>query len=142
MSMGVQARQVEDMTREDRIEAWGRGPWLDESDRVEFEAHGFPCLILRNRLGILCGYVAMPAEHPWYVDADSNDIPAYGGVTYSSKCHGKICHVPKPGASDDVMWLGFDCAHTGDLVPSFKMTMPGDTYKDIAFVRAECETLA
>jgi hypothetical protein len=40
----------------------------------------------------------------------------------------------------DVWWLGFDCAHAGDLIPSIADI--GGTYKDEAYVRAELEDLA
>jgi hypothetical protein len=52
-------------------EKWGDGPWTLEPDRLEFEAHGFPCLLNRAPVtGAWCGYVAVPPGHPlhgvWY----------------------------------------------------------------------------
>jgi hypothetical protein len=104
---------------------WGPGPWQDEPDRVLFEAHGFPCLIVRvPHSGHLCGYVAVPPGHPWhgkgYDDVRTKDgewPDAHGGLTYAGACSGTICHVPKPGEPDDVWWLGFDHAHCGDSSP-------------------------
>lgn len=48
------------------------------------------------------------------------------------------------GEPDDVWWLGFDCSHPGDLSPMFvrqwrKLRWP---YRDLAYVRAEVESLA
>lgn len=130
--------------------AWGPGPWQMEPDRVEFEAHGFPCLIVRvESHGALCGYVAVPPGHPWH-GKGYDDVPAdaHGGLTYSEACSGRICHVPKPGEPDNVWWLGFDHAHSGDHCPaharfgsSFRLS-DFETYKTIDYARAGCESLA
>jgi hypothetical protein len=48
---------------------WGPGPWQDEPDRLEWkdERTGLACKILRNTtLGNLCGYVGLPATHPYF----------------------------------------------------------------------------
>lgn len=93
------------------------GEWHDEPDRVDFEAHGFPCILKRAGMGAWCGYVGMPPGHPWH---GTNDVDAdvHGGITYAARCDGEICHVSKPGQSDDVWWLGFDCNHYNDLAPA------------------------
>ena len=41
---------------------------------------------------------------------------------------------------EQLWWLGFDCAHSGDDTPAFSMS--GGTYRDVAYVRAEVEKLA
>lgn len=131
---------------------WPNGPWDGEPDRVEWrdEATGLPCLIVRNRMGALCGYVAVPPGHPMHCDTQprpsGDDDPAdrlqvHGGITYGSKCAGHICHVPNPGEPDDVYWFGFDMAHCDDRVPSM-MKYDGDVYRDVAYVQAECAKLA
>lgn len=56
-----------------------------------------------------------------------------------------ICHVAAPGEPDPVWWLGFDCAHSGDLSPSYSHLRrfgSDETYKPISFVEAECRSLA
>lgn len=102
----------------DRSE-WGSGPWDNEPDRLDFEHAGFACLLHRGPCGHWCGYVGVPEGHP-YFGKSYDDVPvdAHGGLTYSEKCAGHICHVPKPGMPDVVWWLGFDCAHSGDYTPS------------------------
>lgn len=51
-------------TLKQRIAAWGQGPWNDEADELEFEAHGFTCRLVRNaHMGCWCGYVALPNTH-------------------------------------------------------------------------------
>lgn len=97
---------------------WGAGPWDSEPDRVDFEHAGFACLLHRGPMGQWCGYVGVPATHPAYAKPYSDvDVDVHGGLTYANRCQGAICHVPKPGMSDDVWWLGFDCAHAGDFTP-------------------------
>lgn len=104
---------------------WPRGPWDDEPDRVEWRSKGtprLPCLIVRGGIpGSLCGYIGVPPGHPWHgkeYDAIEPDPDCHGGLTYSGKCAGAICHVPVQGESDDVWWLGFDCAHANDYRPA------------------------
>lgn len=150
-------------------ELWGDGPWQTEPDRLEWRDafSGLPCLIVRNAVGALCGYVGVPPGHPWHgKNYDDVDAQAHGGLTYSAACDGPICHVPAPGEPADVWWLGFDCAHFMDLVPvsvanrrsrpiSFQMAAVErqwskeaaqlgvqDTYRDIEYVKVECAYLA
>lgn len=63
-----------------------------------------------------------------------------------------ICHVPAPGEPDDIWWFGFDCAHAGDRMPGMEAALRsiggrslphcGDVYRDLAYVKAECASLA
>jgi hypothetical protein len=130
---------------------WKPGPWDGEPDRLEWRTHGLPCLIVRNDLGGLCGYVGVPPGHPWYKqEYDNVDASAHGGLTYSAACspESPICHIPQPGESDDVWWVGFDCGHYMDLLPGMTKYPfergPGtqDSYRDVAYVQAEVNQLA
>lgn len=131
--------------------------WLNEPNRLEFKHLGYDCLINRNPYGALCGYVAVPPGHPWhsktYNDLGEADIwpNVHGGLTYSEKCQGPICHKPKPGEEDDVWWLGFDCAHFDDLIPEYFKEpylsmdldlLRGRIYRDIEYVKKEVKKLA
>lgn len=124
-----------------RLDGFPTGEWTGEPDKVQWidEATGLDCLILRNRIGALCGYVGIPAEHPWHgkgysecVESCNEDwcyehspggrVEVHGGLTYADACHegvgdDAICHVPEPGRPDDVWWFGFDTAHACDLSP-------------------------
>jgi hypothetical protein len=128
---------------------WGEGPWHTEPDHVEFEHVGHPCILHRveSHAG-WCGYVAVPPGHPWHGKGES-DIAAdvHGGLTYAQGCEGDICHVPKPGEPDNVWWVGFDTAHSGDASPghaehSFATFSGYETYKTVGYVRDETERLA
>jgi hypothetical protein len=126
---------------------WIRGEWKDEPDKIQWPdpATGLPCLIVRGPSGALCGYVGVPASHPWHgkgydqalgehlehCTEDScwghsagSHVAVHGGLTFSDACgHGTedhgICHVPGPGEPDNVWWFGFDCSHSGDLCPKY-----------------------
>jgi hypothetical protein len=128
--------------------SWPDGPWKDEIDKSQWvdPDTGLDCLIVRNPVGSLCGYVGIPSNHPWHgkdynqctlsppcVNEEdeycSEHYPAYltrvhGGLTFSGLCSETedesvgICHVPLPGRPDDVFWFGFDCAHFDDVMPA------------------------
>lgn len=142
---------------------WGPGEWQDEPDVLEFEYKGYPCALHRNRRGFWCGYVFIPMDSPHakedYFDID---LDVHGDITFGEKAtlRGK-----------EYYSLGFDCAHSGDFIPSAKFLealypqeikdkfkklddemlklmkeplsfgRPVDTYKNMAFARSQCEYL-
>lgn len=139
---------------------WDAGPWDSEPDKIQFEAHGLPCLIVRHESGgHLCGYVGVGPDHPFYQkDYDTPPVQVHGGLTYASLCveddkeHG-ICHVAQPGQPDPAWWFGFDCAHVWDMSPGTRASLakygidtspidPYETYKTIEYVRAQTIDLA
>jgi len=130
---------------------WDPGPWDDEPDKVYWvdDDTDLDCLIVRNRLGALCGYVGVPPTHPWH-GKDYDDVPAevHGGLTYADRCQpaeneaAGICHVPAAGRSEDVWWLGFDTAHACDRLPWMGGVFGDGEYRDIAYVTAEVVSLA
>jgi hypothetical protein len=146
---------------------WFEGPWKNEPDKLQWqdEATGLPCLIVRNGAGALCGYVGVTEGHPFFEKHyDEAKLPSgeymdvHGGLTFTDFCDPRaggedhlICHVPAPGEPDHVWWLGFDCAHSGDLSPGLQHRLSEglriamrdfETYKDIDYVKAECAKLA
>lgn len=159
----TKSREGEAMTPEEKREAWGDGPWVDEPDRVEWRVRGYPCLVRRiTTLGHFCGYVAVPPGHPWHgksYDELEGLVEAHGGVTSAGPCEGEVCHVPEPGEPDDVHWVGFDAAHAFDVVPYMQKLhpdlhkrdrglaslnvrgLPQTRYRDLAYMRAEVEQL-
>lgn len=127
------------------------GPWDSEPDKKQWQDPftGLPCLLVRNPVGALCGYVGVPAGHPWhglgYDNDDLYDVEVHGGLTYSGRCAGGICHVVEPDEDDDVWWLGFDAAHSGDLCPSMLQHFPhrpSETYRDQEYMERWCARLA
>lgn len=141
-------------TQVDRA-GWPAGEWDNEPDKLSWtdEETGYPCLIVRNPLGALCGYVGVNPDHPFHeCDYDDVDVDVHGGLTYADHCQDGapeaegICHVPKPGDTDAVWWFGFDCAHAGDTAPYMlkypALRTPYETYRDVAYVSGEVWRLA
>ena len=120
------------------------GPWSKEPDELIFVDGTtlLECKIVRGGLGHLCGYVAVPKDHPWYgvgyndiSQASGDYVEVHGGLTFS----GKLTLKTKK------WWVGFDCAHLGDLVPAARLADHGDwdeTYRDIGYVTNELVNLA
>lgn len=130
-------------------ENWPDGPWKHEPSRAEWRhgSSGYPCLIHRSPLGVWCGYVAVPPDHPMHGvhtgERELEGISVHGGITWASWCRGHICHVPREG-EPPVWWLGFDCAHAGDLIPALLASgaTSEDVYRDQVFVMIEVERVA
>lgn len=161
-------RTIEYRTRASAKADWGAGPWQDEPDKKQWSdpATGMACLIVRSPLGALCGYVGVPEGHPLF-EVDYGDaheryaISVHGGLTFDGFCQegaeeDGICHLVEPGEPDRVWWLGFDCGHFSDLVPSFEARLRSSwswrarsdaasyegVYRDLAYVTAEVTSLA
>jgi hypothetical protein len=148
---------------EEKREYWGEGEWVYEPDLVEFEHAGLQCRIRRNAVldgykkdeslhifgGHLCGYVRLPKEFPDHAEDDIN-VEIHGGITYDQL------------EEDGYTWIGFDCGHSGDLIPSMKILedehkirecfpLPEEfknfsifnpTYRNIDYVTEETKSLA
>lgn len=126
-------------------------PWLYEPDVMAWTDTdtGLKCLIRRvPGMGHLCGYVRIMRGHPLYgKDAQRIALGVHGGVTFSRRP--RHTRWMKRG-----QWVGFDCAHSQDLVPSFKMdaklkailgeynTLSRGVYRDMEFVYRETTHLA
>lgn len=142
---------------------WDRGEWDNEPDKIQWqdEATGLPCLIVRNKLGSLCGYVGVSQGHPYFKkEYDSADLSVHGGITFADSCHEDpehhgICHIPGDGEPDHVWWFGFDCGHAFDVSPGMdadrKLIFPDRTtpsfyndvtYKNVTYVENEIRDLA
>tara|TARA_B100000131_G_scaffold321061_1_gene370772 strand:- start:1559 stop:2053 length:495 start_codon:yes stop_codon:yes gene_type:complete len=128
-----------------------------EPDKIVWvdEATGLDCMIHRNGMGALCGYVGVSEGHPLF-KVDYYEVPSsvqfapHGGLTFSDTCNEDackvtgegICHDAKPGRPEHVWWLGFDCGHYSDLVPSMHAWDKGGKYRDIGYVIKEVQALA
>ena len=56
-------------------------PWENEPNEAVFEASGLKCKIHRvMRSGHLCGYVGVPASHPWFGKQYSDSVLAPAGA--------------------------------------------------------------
>lgn len=125
------------------------GPWLDEPDWLEFQAHGFLCQIRRTPPGHLVGYIVLPITHPYAGKGyDDIEISVHGGWTYAED------HLPNKRVK--AQWVfGFDCGHAQDYAPlippnvlfvleKLMMATGGGkpVYRTLEFVRSELERAA
>lgn len=140
--------------------AWGDGPWMQEPDRVEWMYRGVLCLAIRHpQWGIWLGNVAVEPGHPWHgVDKFEIQASVHGGVTYSNtQDHGPIYSLENPRAYVEHWWIGFACSNKLDFRPGYRALcralgvaespghvagQDGIEYRDLAYVKRECEQLA
>jgi hypothetical protein len=144
---------------------WGPGPWQHEPDEADWvdRATGLKCRISRGPCGALCGYVAVPKDHPLfghsynppddYLDLSEDQkwwkihvnrdkryclegISVHGGLTYGGSWHDE----------PDSHYFGFDCAHAWDITPKLtyagKSAANGGVYQDWNYVKEQVESLA
>lgn len=82
----------------------------------------YPCLVMHNDMGNLCGYVMLPCGHELsgehYDDINALGIAVHGGLTFARMVNtidfGDISVVTVAGANENYYMIGFDCAHAGD----------------------------
>lgn len=138
------------------------GEWNSEPDKIQWvdEDSGLDCLMHRSPSGAWCGYVGVAEGHPAFEKPyDDVGVEVHGGLTYADFCQETgdesfgICHVPEPGRPHRVWWLGFDCAHAGDVLPAHD-ALPGmdeirsrfprhhDIYRNREYVENEVTKLA
>lgn len=115
-------KKIHKYTSDDKLNWFGYGEWIEEPDEVFFEYQGYESSIKRVLHfecnghafgGHLCGYLKIPKDHPWYdkhtiFDFDCN---VHGGITFA-----------KFNESNEY-WIGFDCAHSMDLIPTSMKNM-------------------
>lgn len=117
--------------------------WESEPDAVDFKHAGLQCRMRRNGGGAWCGYVRVGKDHPAFgKHYDNVDVDVHGGLTWADQ---------GPGGGDgkkssEWWWLGFDCSHYGDFTPKYDGRYGSQgyhsVYRDEAYVRHECESLA
>ena len=158
MQNEINVKEEEHIFTYDRKLKWfGYGEWVEEADQLKFEYLGYQCMILRvcEREpyakeehyfgGHLCGYVRIPEYHPYYCkECWDMDIECHGGLTYGEK--------------HPDFWIGFDCGHSFDVIPSIEFTKTLDkdilelkkifnlshspifqrTYRNMEYVKEQC----
>jgi hypothetical protein len=114
-----------------------------EPNHEEFEYRGFKCLVRRfMESGVFCGYVGLPEGHEYFEVEDYDNIPikVHGGLTYTGH---------DIGDDKTLFYIGFDCDHYMDIAPFrafrdlgyLELTLYGNTYKDIEYVRGEIKRM-
>lgn len=116
-----QVQNPHKLGKEKKLIYFGEGPWIDEDDYEEFQHNGIDCKIVRIALdsqtdksiwgGYWCGYVKVPKNHPFYSKEGYDiDVSCHHGVTYNEMIN-------------EDRWIGFDCAHCFDVVPTITKMM-------------------
>lgn len=131
-----------------------------EPNFKRFRHRGLNCFIVRHPvMGHLCGYVQVPRGtklERHLRKADRNKVSAYD----SHRLRGidvhwglSFCGSSRHYRMKKGIWLGFDCAHLGDVIPKFKQLEgmltgtslklnAGSAYRDICYVEGEVRGLA
>lgn len=135
-----------------KLNWFGYGEWVEEPDEVLFTYKDYECKVLRilqqeesNPLhffgGYLCGYIRIPNTHPYHHRIfEKMEIDCHGGLTFGCVSIGH--------------WVGFDCAHFLDYVPSLEKMIRSDLdlsiytsyrmnrhYRNIKFCIKECKNI-
>jgi len=95
----------------------------------KYKGFKFQVKLMENCGSWHCGYVSVPKDHsiinktkdnsyPGGINYDNIDLIIHGGLTYASK-------------EDDMIVIGFDCAHLGDTIEIC----------DEEFVTLECKSM-
>ena len=108
---------------------------IDREGNVHININGRYILIaIRHRDSLhWCGYLSLPEEHIWN-GLHYDDIPI--------KCHGGLTFADTHIAGLDKFFVGFDCAHLGDISPGNKYDRHSNgTYKTLTYVMKELEDM-
>lgn len=148
--------EKDQLTTEFKLKFLGYGEWVEEPDCVIFTYKDYECRVVRvvNRDpyapveayfgGHLCGYVRIPHNHPYHHKKyEDMDIDCHYGLTF--------------GELSDGHWIGFDCAHMEDLIPTIEkmknenvqirmiekiFPIPEEnTYKNMNYCIEECKSI-
>jgi hypothetical protein len=70
---------------------------------------GLQCMTTISPMGIPCGYVGLPKEHPYFGKHydDIENIEVHGGLTFSGYW--------EEIDDKELYWYGFDCGHAWDM---------------------------
>jgi hypothetical protein len=118
---------------------WADGPWDEEPDLIRWkhEPTGYELMMWRNHMGAWCGYVGLPPEHPLHglhygTPEFLERLESHHGLTFSDTFEEVKDRLELPDELRKLWWLGFDCAHFGDVMPAmeaftdaWRVTSPG-----------------
>lgn len=116
--------------------------WLSEPNQLSWQYEGYDCLITRNeKYGNLQGFVGLKSGHPWYGLINGYkeiySIDVHGGIA----CASSLYPIPGIYIKGPRWWLGFSAATPKDYRPFYKDNDWDSTYKNLEFMKAECEKL-
>lgn len=104
---------------------------IGNNKKMDLIISDYHCIIKRNRLNFLCGYVVL----------DSN-IKIELGVLNSLKVHGGITYMEyKTIDSQEKLVIGFDCGHCCDYIPCEFNFNRNAIYRNVDFVKKELKKI-
>jgi len=108
-------------------------PWYgkDQGDLIQLDVHGGITLACHEKSSR-----QMSPEYRAAVMSDVRPLPEFKWVSIPNKNDESWPH----DTGQDVWWVGFDCGHLYDYVPS--NPRPGTVFRDKSYVRSELEGLA
>lgn len=136
------------------IDKWPNGEWDNEPNLLHYihSKTGHIILIKRNLMvGSLCGYVGVKETSLSYsihdfLNKEKDEFKVHGSVTFFGYCQEFHEIIGVAYNEKKIVWLGFDCAHLYDIVPSLlllKQDYINDcTYKNLSFVINQCAKLS
>lgn len=78
------------------------------------EYKGYTYSIVFQKGGWRCGYVALPAGHPWITDKPFElDVDVHGGITYGRQNKNQCYPI---SLENNAYWIGWDYNHFQDAV--------------------------
>ena len=107
---------------------------LRKEGDIKIRIHGRYILIAKRDRTRLhwCGYLSLPKEHPWHGHGyDDIPIDCHGGPTFAGT---NIAGLNK-------FFVGFDCAHSGDISPGNTGGWSDGKYKTIDYVMEQLEDM-
>jgi hypothetical protein len=119
---------------------------LEPDSWLHIEDDGLVMAAARGSGGAWCGYLGIPKTMANAYD-HAKGVRVHGGLTYEgtesprSLSTTTVMALSVSGHEMPVFWIGFDCAHFGDLVPEHGWS-EGGIYRDLEFVRGEIQRMA
>ena len=142
-------------------------PWIAVEGGGMYREYEY--LIVLNKSGHRCGYVAIPPDHPannvgdrtntynkdTELDYCALDIDCHGGLTFGGKHHG-MKDLLTTKCEDN--WIGFDCGHYYDehdfecvkkyygqdsyeVIMKYRITCGDRTVRRYGYVEKECKSI-
>lgn len=116
------------------------GEWDNELKAARIIVGDTPAVALKNWGHAWCGYIGFPPGHSMfgesYIDHYEDWPDVHGGWTYSDRAE----HLDAIAGMSGLWWIGFDCAHSGDLLPGmlgYSKRRSWESFKTIEYVAGQ-----
>ena len=105
---------------------------IGNNKKMDLIISDYHCIIKRNRLNFLCGYVVLDSNIKIELDV-LNSLEVHGGITYMEY---------ETIDSKEKLVIGFDCGHCCDYIPVSELNFNENAiYKNVDFVKKELKKI-